>query len=75
LDLQRQLTTENRQPLRNPQPALRPGQLHAPVRRPPEHGLGDAFTADVRRAWTAAYNLLAATMKDAAATPEPCTVH
>jgi len=39
-----------------------------------EHGLGDAFTADVRRAWTAAYNLLASTMKDAAEKLEACPV-
>jgi hemoglobin-like flavoprotein len=31
-----------------------------------EHGLGDAFTADVRYAWAAVYDLLADTMKDAA---------
>jgi len=37
-----------------------------------EHGLGDAFTTEVRRAWAAAYNLLAATMKDAAAKLEVC---
>lgn len=30
-----------------------------------EQGLGDAFTAEVREAWTAAYVLLANTMKDA----------
>jgi len=30
-------------------------------------GLGEAFTDDVRDAWTAAYTLLATTMKDAAA--------
>ncbi|HEV7238137.1 MAG TPA: globin family protein [Thermoanaerobaculia bacterium] len=30
-------------------------------------GLGDAFTDDVRDAWTAAYTLLATTMKEAAA--------
>lgn len=30
-----------------------------------EQGLGDAFSADVRDAWTAAYGLLATTMKDA----------
>lgn len=40
-----------------------------------EHGLGDAFTTEVRRAWTAVYNLLAATMKDAAATLEPAPAH
>ena len=32
-----------------------------------DKGLGEAFTADVREAWTAAYTLLAETMKDAAA--------
>jgi hemoglobin-like flavoprotein len=32
-----------------------------------EQGLGDAFTEDVREAWTAAYTLLATTMKEAAA--------
>jgi hemoglobin-like flavoprotein len=31
-----------------------------------EQGLGRAFTPEVREAWTAAYNLLAGTMKDAA---------
>ena len=31
-----------------------------------EHGLGDAFTDDVRSAWAAAYALIAETMKDAA---------
>ena len=31
-----------------------------------EQGLGKAFTPEVREAWTAAYNLLAGTMKDAA---------
>ena len=30
-----------------------------------ERGLGDGFTAEVREAWTAAYRLLANTMKDA----------
>ena len=30
-----------------------------------EQGLGDSFTAEVREAWTAAYVLLANTMKDA----------
>ena len=42
-----------------------------------EHGLGDAFTAEVRRAWAAAYNLLATTMKDAAAKleREACAVN
>jgi hemoglobin-like flavoprotein len=30
-----------------------------------EQGLGDAFTGEVRDAWTAAYGLLASTMKDA----------
>jgi len=39
-----------------------------------EHALGDAFTAEVRRAWSAAYNLLAATMKDAAEKLEVCAV-
>ena len=32
--------------------------------------LGDAFTRDVREAWTAAYGLLAGIMRDAAATAE-----
>lgn len=32
-----------------------------------EDGLGDAFSADVREAWTAVYGLIATTMKDAAA--------
>src|SRR5438874_12733223 len=31
-----------------------------------EHGLGDAFTPDVRSAWAAVYDLLAETMKEAA---------
>ena len=31
-----------------------------------EHGLGDAFTPDARYAWSALYDLLADTMKDAA---------
>lgn len=31
-------------------------------------GLGDAFTADVKAAWTEAYTILATAMKDAAAT-------
>jgi len=31
-----------------------------------EHGLGDAFTPDVRYAWSAVYDLIADTMKDAA---------
>lgn len=31
-------------------------------------GLGDAFTDDVEQAWTAAYQILASAMKDAAAT-------
>ena len=31
-----------------------------------EQGLGDAFTPDVRDAWTTAYGILAATMQDAA---------
>jgi len=31
-------------------------------------GLGDAFTAEVKEAWTAAYMILAGAMKDAAAT-------
>jgi hemoglobin-like flavoprotein len=31
-----------------------------------EHGLGDAFTADVRSAWSAVYDLLSETMKQAA---------
>ena len=32
-----------------------------------EHVLGDAFTPQVRQAWTAAYDLLATTMQDACA--------
>jgi hemoglobin-like flavoprotein len=32
-----------------------------------EQGLGQAFTADVRDAWTAAYTLIATTMKEGAA--------
>ena len=41
-----------------------------------EHGLGDAFTPDVRGAWSEVYELLAATMKDAAsANVEACAVH
>jgi len=32
-----------------------------------EQGLGDAFTRDVKAAWTAVYGVLAATMKEAAA--------
>lgn len=32
-----------------------------------EQGLGDAFTDDVRQAWTVTYTLLATTMKDGAA--------
>jgi len=32
-----------------------------------DQGLGDAFTDEVRDAWTAAYTLLATTMRDAAA--------
>jgi hemoglobin-like flavoprotein len=31
-----------------------------------EHGLGDSFTPEVRYAWSAVYDLLADTMKDAA---------
>jgi hemoglobin-like flavoprotein len=31
-----------------------------------EQGLGDAFTPDVREAWTAAFGLVSGTMKDAA---------
>jgi hemoglobin-like flavoprotein len=31
-----------------------------------EQGLGDAFTPDVREAWTAAFGLVSSTMKDAA---------
>src|SRR5262245_60995563 len=33
-----------------------------------EQGLGDSFTPEVKSAWVAAYNLLAQTMQDAAAT-------
>src|SRR5207244_7949400 len=41
-----------------------------------EHGLGDGFTDDVRGAWTAAYALIATTMKEAAANvEEACAVH
>jgi hemoglobin-like flavoprotein len=41
-----------------------------------EHGLGDAFTPDVRGAWSAVYDLLATTMKDAASTNmEACAIH
>jgi hemoglobin-like flavoprotein len=40
-----------------------------------EHGLGDAFTADVRGAWCEAYELLAGTMKGAATSVEACAVH
>ena len=32
-----------------------------------EKGLGDAFTTEVREAWTSVYGLLATTMKNAAA--------
>lgn len=39
-----------------------------------EHALGDGFTTEVRRAWTTAYELLASTMKDAAAKLEVCAV-
>lgn len=38
-----------------------------------ERGLGDAFTADVRNAWAAAYTLLARTMKPAAPAPSLAT--
>jgi len=34
-----------------------------------EHGLGEAFTPDVKEAWTETYNTLAATMKSAAYVP------
>jgi hemoglobin-like flavoprotein len=34
-----------------------------------EQGLGDAFTPDVKAAWTSVYGVLAATMKDAAKVP------
>ncbi len=34
-----------------------------------EQGLGDAFTPDVKAAWTAVYGVLATTMKDAAKVP------
>ena len=40
-----------------------------------EQGLGDAFTAEARRAWAAAYHLLSSTMKEAAADMETSTVH
>lgn len=36
-----------------------------------EKGLGDAFTAEVKEAWTAVYNVLATTMKNAAADKAP----
>ena len=36
-----------------------------------EQGLGEAFTAEVRQAWTEAYNLLATAMIDAANEVEP----
>ena len=32
-----------------------------------EQGLGEAFTPDVKSAWTTVYGVLATTMKDAAA--------
>jgi hemoglobin-like flavoprotein len=35
-----------------------------------ERGLGDGYTAAVREAWTAAYETLAAIMREAAATVE-----
>jgi hemoglobin-like flavoprotein len=34
-----------------------------------EQGLGPAFTAEVKEAWAAVYNILASTMKKAAAQP------
>jgi hemoglobin-like flavoprotein len=34
-----------------------------------EHGLGDAFTPDVKAAWTTVYGVLSTTMKDAAKVP------
>ena len=40
-----------------------------------EHGLGDAFTPEVRRAWSDAYDLLATTMQEAAAASEASAVH
>src|SRR5438874_235228 len=40
-----------------------------------EHGLGDEFTTEARRAWAAAYDLLAATMKEAATKLEACPVN
>lgn len=36
-----------------------------------EKGLGDAFTAEVKEAWTTVYTLLATTMKNAAAEKSP----
>jgi len=36
-----------------------------------EKGLGEAFTDDVKHAWTSAYTVLATTMKDAAAGKAP----
>ena len=36
-----------------------------------EQGLGDAFTPEVKEAWTATYTLLAATMKEAAMVETP----
>jgi hemoglobin-like flavoprotein len=36
-----------------------------------EKGLGDAFTQEVKEAWTTIYTLLAGAMKEAAAQVEP----
>jgi hemoglobin-like flavoprotein len=36
-----------------------------------EKGLGDAFTTEVKEAWTTVYTLLATTMKNAAAEKSP----
>jgi len=36
-----------------------------------EKGLGEAFTAEVKEAWTTVYTVLATTMKDAAAQKSP----
>ena len=42
------------------------GKVGASLLRTLEKGLGDAFTADVKDAWTAAYTLLSTVMVDAA---------
>lgn len=38
-----------------------------------EKGLGEAFTAETKEAWTAVYTVLATTMKNAAAQPAPAS--